>query len=155
LPFAKVKEAATEMRDRLKALKLTSFAMITGGKGIHVVVPLAPRHTWDQHKAFAEGMARLMAEDDPARYLAVMSKAKRKGKIFIDYLRNGRGATAIAPYSTRARPGAFIAQPVSWTALGKLKSAQGFHVGDDVKTLTRGKDPWAGYHDVRQALPKL
>ena len=97
--------------------------MATGGKGIHVVVPLTPHHGWDDVKAFAEAMARTMAAEEPDRYLAEMSKARRKGKIFIDYLRNGRGATAIAPYSTRARKGAPVAWPVAWTELAKLPSA--------------------------------
>jgi bifunctional non-homologous end joining protein LigD len=84
------------------------------------VVPLQRRHSWDDHRAFAEAIARLMAEESPERYVANMSKAKRRGKIFVDYLRNQRGSTAIAPYSTRARSGAFVALPVSWKALSGL-----------------------------------
>ena len=113
--FADVRDAASEMRERLKHLGLESFAMATGGKGIHVVVPLTPHHGWDDIRAFAEAMARTLAAEDPDRYLAEMSKARRKGRIFIDYLRNARGATAIAPFSTRARKGAPLAWPVSWT----------------------------------------
>ncbi len=81
--------------------------MATGGKGIHVVVPLEPKHSWDEHRNFAEALARVMEDEDPDRFVANMSKAKRKGQIFVDYLRNGRGATAISPYSTRARAGAY------------------------------------------------
>ena len=91
--------------------------MATGGKGIHVVVPLVPKHSWDEHRNFAEALARLMEDEAPDRFVANMSKAKRRGRIFVDYLRNGRGATAIAPYSTRSRAGAYVATPVSWQQL--------------------------------------
>ncbi len=152
--FATVREAARDMRDRLKHLGLTSFPMATGGKGIHVVVPLTPRNDWDDIRAFAEAMARTIAAEDPDRYLAEMSKVKRKGRIFIDYLRNARGATAIAPFSTRARKGAPIAWPVSWTALGRLASAHEATVDNAAVLLKRQKkDPWAGYFDVDQVLP--
>jgi bifunctional non-homologous end joining protein LigD len=150
VPFAKVKDAAKDMRGRLKALGLQSFAMATGGKGIHVVVPLEPVHSWDQHRDFAEAMARLMAADEPERFVATMSKAKRKGKIFVDYLRNTRGATAIAPYSSRARKGAPYAAPVSWQSLGSLENAHPFSIGDK----PRGA-PWKGYAQVSQRLPDL
>ena len=152
--FDIVKQAATEMRERLKQLGLVSFAMATGGKGLHVVVPLKPHHDWDDVKAFAEAMARTMANDDPDRYLADMSKAKRKGRIFIDYLRNGRGATAIAPYSTRARKGAPVAWPVAWSGLGKLASANGTTVENAAEQLKREKaNPWRDYFTVKQTLP--
>ena len=142
------------MRDRLKALELESFAMASGGKGIHVVVPLTPRHGWDDVKAFAEAMARTLAAEEPDRYLAEMSKSRRKGRIFIDYLRNGRGATAIAPFSTRARKGAPVAWPVAWSALGKLASAHAVTVATALAALKATKnDPWAGYFDVDQVLP--
>jgi bifunctional non-homologous end joining protein LigD len=155
IDFAWVKLAAEEMRDRLKSLDVESFCMATGGKGLHVVVPLKPKHGWDDIKAFAEAMARMMAADDPDRYLAVMSKAKRKGRIFIDYLRNGRGATAIAPFSTRARAGAPLAWPVSWRSLKQLESAHPVTIetyADALKQLRRS-DPWKGYFDVEQVLP--
>jgi len=153
--FDAVKAGAVEMRDRLKRIGIESFAMTTGGKGLHVVVPLKPKHGWDDIKAFAEAMARMMAADDPDRYLAVMSKAKRKGKIFIDYLRNGRGATAIAPFSPRARAGAPVAWPVSWRCLSKLENAHPVTIADYRKPLAAMKrsDPWKGYFDVDQVLP--
>ena len=154
LPFAKVRDAAREMRSRLKKLGLESFPMVTGGKGIHVVVPLKRGHSWDAHKEFAEAMARVMAADEPDRYIAVMSKAKRKGKIFIDYLRNQRGATAIAPFSTRSRAGAYVALPVSWETLSKLTNAHPVEIGKATK-LIGGRDPWQGYFKQKQALPKL
>jgi bifunctional non-homologous end joining protein LigD len=150
--FGRVKEGARELRDRLQKLGLESFPMATGGKGIHVVVPLSRGHSWDQHRAFAEAMARLMAEDSPARYVANMSKAKRGGKIYIDFLRNQRGATAIAPYSTRARKGAYVATPLSWNALSRLEDAHPASVKDAAR-LARAGDPWKGYAKVKQALP--
>ena len=146
--FAEVKKAARDLRERLQELGLESFPMATGGKGIHVVVPLVPGHSWEQHRDFSEAIARLMAEDEPERFVATMSKAKRKGKIFVDYLRNTRGATAIAPYSARARKGAPYAVPLSWQALGKLANAHPFSVG----TAPRG-DPWKAYAKVKQRLP--
>ena len=106
MAFAQVRDAAKDMRDRLAALGLETFPMVTGGKGIHVVAPLTPRYGWDDVKAFCEAVARTMAEEEPKRYLAVATKAKRTGRIFVDYLRNGRGATAICPFSTRAKRGA-------------------------------------------------
>ncbi|HUR41481.1 MAG TPA: non-homologous end-joining DNA ligase [Verrucomicrobiae bacterium] len=153
--FARVIDAAREIRERLKKLELRSFVKTTGGKGLHVVVPLAPKHDWDEVKAFAEGFAGVMVADAPKAYVATMSKAKRAGKIFIDWLRNGLGATAVLPYSPRARPGCTVAMPVSWDELDGL----------DPKTFTvasvpgilkkRRKDPWAQFLGVEQQLPKV
>ena len=154
LSFAKVKDAALDLKKRLERFDLESFPMATGGKGIHVVVPLAPKHSWDEHRAFAGGMARLMGEENPERYVANMSKKKRAGRIFVDYLRNQRGSTAICPYSTRARQGAFIGAPLAWRSLGKLKDAHPFSVKDAAK-LARAGDPWQGYRALRQSLPKV
>jgi bifunctional non-homologous end joining protein LigD len=151
LPFEAVKSAARDMRQRLKELGLESFAMATGGKGIHVVVPLTPKHGWDEHRDFAEALARRMAQDEPDRFVANMSKVRRKGKIFIDYLRNQRGATAIAPYSTRTRAGAHVATPVSWQQLSKLADARPTAVGD-ARRLLRA-NPWPDYENVEQSLP--
>ncbi len=105
--------AAQEMRDRLNALKLKSFAKLSGGKGIHVVVPIDGAD-WDTAKAFTARIADAMAADSPKLYLAKMTKALRKGRIFIDYFRNTREATSVAAYSTRARPGAPVSAPLSW-----------------------------------------
>ena len=130
--------------------------MATGGKGIHVVVPLEPKHSWDEHRNFAEALARLMEDEEPERFVANMSKAKRKGRIFVDYLRNGRGATAISPYSTRARAGAYVATPVSWQQLARLKDARPATIEDARKLLKA--DPWPDYEQgeagaaARQAL---
>jgi bifunctional non-homologous end joining protein LigD len=153
LDFNKVKDAARDLKRRLERLDLQSFPMVSGGKGIHVVVPLKPGHSWDDHRSFAEAKARLMEEEDPAHYVANMSKAKRRGRIFVDYLRNQRGATAIAPYSTRARVGAFVSLPVSWAALGKLTDAHPLDVASAMKKLPKAKDVWPGYDRLRQKLP--
>jgi bifunctional non-homologous end joining protein LigD len=154
LSFSHVRDGAKEMRERLKDLGLESFPMVTGGKGVHVVVPLRRGHTWDEHRDFSEALARVMAEDSPGRYVATMSKAKRKGKIFVDYLRNTRGATAIAPFSTRSRKGAFVAMPVSWPQLSKMKDAHPVAVGEAKRFAGRG-DPWSGYFKLKQKLPKF
>jgi bifunctional non-homologous end joining protein LigD len=154
LDFAAVRDAARQLRARLEKLGLQSFAMVTGGKGVHVVAPLTRDHSWDQHRDFAEAMARLMEDEEPERFVATMSKAKRKGRIFVDYLRNQRGATAIAPFSTRARKGAYVALPVSWPALARLQSAHPVAVGDAAKAA-RGRDPWPDYFKLKQKLPKL
>jgi bifunctional non-homologous end joining protein LigD len=154
LDFAHVAAAAKDMRARLRDLGLESFPMVTGGKGVHVVAPLRRGHSWDEHRDFAEALARVMAQEEPDRFVANMSKAKRRGKIFVDYLRNQRGATAICPFSTRARPGAYVAMPVSWQKLARLDMAHPVRVGEATKYLGRG-DPWPDYFKLRQALPRL
>lgn len=153
LTFADVRDAAFHMRDALDALGLQTFPLLTGGKGVHVVAPLQRRHGWDTVKAFARALAIRMAEDQPERYIATMSKAKRKGRIFIDYLRNERGSTAIAPYSPRAREGAPVAWPVTWQELEHIEAANIVNLANAMPRLA-DPDPWAGYDDVRQGLRK-
>jgi bifunctional non-homologous end joining protein LigD len=155
LPFAAVIKASLQLKKILEDIDLAGFAMATGGKGLHIVVPLLRGHTWDQHRDFAEAMAKHMAAEAPDRFVATMSKTKRRGKIFIDYLRNTRGASAIAPYSTRARPGAHVAFPLSWPAVSKLEDARPAAVSDAAGKLARMKDPWPGYFKLRQTLPRL
>ncbi|WP_246225837.1 non-homologous end-joining DNA ligase [Chelativorans xinjiangense] len=146
--FEKVKEAAVHMRDILETHGLSSFPLLTGGKGIHVVCPLVRRYRWPTIKAFAKALAVRMAEDDPGRYVATMSKAKRKGRIFIDYFRNERGASAIAPFSPRARKGAPLAWPVDWDELGSIDAADVFRLGEaDPQAVSA----WRSYGD-RQGL---
>jgi bifunctional non-homologous end joining protein LigD len=152
LPFDQVTAAARDLKKRLEAFGLQSFPMVTGGKGIHVVVPLARKHGWDEHRTFAEALARQMAAEEPERFVANMSKAKRRGKIFVDYLRNQRGSTAIAPFSTRAKTGATVALPVSWARLSRLKDAQPATIRNAVRVLGR-TNPWPGYEKIRQTLP--
>src|SRR6185437_7528045 len=146
--------AARDVRKRLSAFKLESFVKTTGGKGLHVVVPIKPA-PWDEVKDFTHNVASEMATQDPQRYVATSTKAKRNNRIFIDYLRNSREATAVAPYSTRARPGAAVSTPVTWAELGKLKSAAQFTVRNLAQRLSRLRtDPWAKITKTGQSLPK-
>jgi bifunctional non-homologous end joining protein LigD len=147
--------AARELRERLQALKLESFLKTTGGKGLHVVVPFAGAD-WDTTKAFTHAMVQMMEADDPKRYVSKMTKSLRKGRIFMDYLRNGRGATAIAAYSTRARPGAAVSMPITWDELNGKMSPNKFTVLNAEQRLARLKnDPWADIARVgkKQKLP--
>lgn len=153
LSFADVRNSALELRDMLKDLGFFSQVMVTGGKGVHVIVPLTVRATWDDAKTFTKSFALKLAETEPARYTATMSKAKRKGRIFIDWLRNERGSTAIAPYSMRVRHGGPVATPVSWSELEALKAANGFLIADVIKRLESGRDPWKG-DAPKQSLTK-
>jgi bifunctional non-homologous end joining protein LigD len=143
--------AAQETRDRLTALKLQSFAKLSGGKGIHVVVPIDGAD-WDAAKAFTARFTLAMAADSPKLYLAKMTKVLRLGKIFIDYFRNSREATSVAAYSTRARAGAPVSAPVSWPALARTTGSNQFTVLNIEKQLK--SNPWAGIGKVRQRLPK-
>jgi bifunctional non-homologous end joining protein LigD len=142
--------AAKETRDRLAALKLTSFAKLSGGKGIHVVVPIEGAG-WDAAKAFTQKIALAMAADTPQRYVPKMTKSLRKGKIFIDYFRNTREATSVCAYSTRARAGAPVSAPVSWQALSRTTGGNQFTVLNLKKHLRN--DAWAEIGKVRQKLP--
>lgn len=156
LGFERVRDAAREVRDALAQLRLASFAMLTGGKGIHVVVPLTRGHGWDAHRDFARALAQHMSEQAPERYVATMSKARRKGRIFIDWLRNQRGATAVMPYSARARANAPVAVPVDWAELDAMESAHPFGVGDAALLLDRAARPaLKDWGIARQRLPSL
>ena len=153
VPFAEVKKAAQDVRRLLGQMELESFLRTTGGKGLHVVVPLNPGCEWDLVKSFAGGFAEALAQTQPQRFLAVSTLKLRPGKIFVDYLRNGRGATAVASYSLRARDGAPVAMPISWSELTRLKSAQEFDIKEVPKRLKRRrKDPWEGIARVEQDL---
>jgi bifunctional non-homologous end joining protein LigD len=149
--FDAVRTAARGMRGALDALGLRSFPLLTGGKGIHVVAPVLRRHEWPAVRTFAKALAERFAKDEPDRFIATMSKAKRTGRIFIDYLRNDRSATAIAPYSPRARDGAPVAWPVTWTALDGVAAANAVTL-DEARKRLREPDPWNGYAAVRQEL---
>ncbi|MGE3772530.1 MAG: DNA ligase D [Gammaproteobacteria bacterium] len=152
LPFADVREAAAELREVLTALGLNPLPMLSGGKGVHVIAPLERRHPWPTVKAFARAVAERLAAELPARYVAVMSKSRRRGRIFVDYLRNERGATAIAPYSPRARPGAPVAWPLSWRALATADSAAQMTIDDLDDRALRRRDPWAEWEAHRRPL---
>lgn len=153
--WEEVIEGAFEVRTRLKAVGLDSFVKTTGGKGLHVVSPLTPQADWDLVKDFARKIAEAMAADDPRKYLAVMTKARRKGRIFVDYLRNGRGATAVAAYSTRARPGAAVSVPLTWRELETGIRANHFTIANLRQRLShRRRDAWAGFFEIKQKLPR-
>jgi bifunctional non-homologous end joining protein LigD len=154
LGFSDVVAGASEVRERLAKLGLVSFAKTTGGKGLHVVVPIERRCDFDRVKAFARGFAEDMAAASPGRYLTRMAKAERVGRIFIDYLRNDMTATAVAPFSTRARQGAPVSTPVAWEELTPDLDPGGF----DVRTVpdrlaAQNADPWADMDTLRQRLP--
>ena len=147
--------AAREVRERLSELKLESFVKTTGGKGLHVVLPIHPA-PWEPVKDFCRRIAEQMTADAPDRYTATIKKSARNNRIFVDYLRNSREATAIAPYSTRARAGASVAVPLSWQELGSLKAANTFTVLNLSKRLARLRnDPWKDMGRIKQRPPDL
>lgn len=156
LDFGDVKQAAKDIRAKLRDIGLVSFAMLSGGKGIHVVVPLTPGHDWDTHKDFAKRFAEALSLAEPDRFVATMSKAKRKGKIFVDYLRNQRGSTAVTPFSARAREGAPVAVPIAWDELDGFKDAHPFSIDDAARLLKRAEDKaLKGWGFAAQTLPEL
>jgi bifunctional non-homologous end joining protein LigD len=156
LDFGDVKQAATDIRDRLADIGLTSFAMLSGGKGVHVIAPLGTGHSWEAHKDFARRFAEALALAEPERFVATMSKAKRVGKIFIDWLRNQRGATAVVPYSARARAGAPVAVPIAWGELDGFDKASAFTIADARKLLDRARSKsLAGWGFAEQGLPEI
>ncbi len=151
--WPKVVKAAVDMRAFLKNLGLESFVKTTGGKGLHVVAPFKPLLEWEAVKEFTRMVADKFAATDPDMYLINMSKKKREGKIFVDYLRNGRGSTVIAPYSTRARPGALIATPLTWTELDGGAKPQDFTMEKVIlRVMRRFKDPWKAMFGVKQSI---
>jgi bifunctional non-homologous end joining protein LigD len=153
LPWERVIAAARALRRKLIALGLNAFVKTTGGKGLHVVVPIARKYEWEEIKEFCKGVAEQMTREAPERYLATMSKAKRKGKIFIDYLRNGRGATAVAAYSTRARSGAPVSTPLTWEEVAEGVRPDQFNVRNLRRRLARlKKDPWKNYESARRPI---
>ena len=145
--------AARDVRECLAALKLESFVKLSGGKGLHVMLPIEGAD-WESAKSFAQAIALAMAADAPARYVAKISKSLRKGKIFVDYLRNSLEQTSVAAYSTRAREGAPVSVPVAWAELARTTAANQYTVLDLPKRLARLKqDPWQDIGRVRQKLP--
>lgn len=154
LDFRECVRAAGDIRARLADLGLITFAMLSGGKGVHVVVPLTRGHDWNSHKDFARRFAEAMSLAEPDRYVATMSKARRKGRIFIDWLRNQRGATAVLPYSARSREGAPIAVPVSWDELDGMKSAHPISIGEASELISRS-DALHGWGFADQQLPEI
>jgi len=147
-------ETAQRLRERLKELNLESFLKSTGGKGLHVVVPIRPEHEWAVIKDFAHRLAMNLAGEKPDLYVTKMTRATRKNRIYLDYLRNDRGSTAVAPYSPRARRGTPVAMPLGWNELDTSKPPS-FHVCDFANWRSRLKhDPWAAMPNNRQRLAK-
>ncbi|MGE3783611.1 MAG: DNA ligase D, partial [Alphaproteobacteria bacterium] len=153
LPWERVTEAAIEMREALLGIGLRSFPKTTGGKGLHVVVPIAPKLEWDAVKEFAKWVAERFVAAYPDRFTSNMAKRARAGRIFIDYLRNGRGATAIGAYSPRARPGAPVATPLFWEEVENGVTPDRFTVATVPQRLAAlDSDPWAEMHKLRQSI---
>ncbi len=154
VPWSDVIAAALEVRQRLKDQGLESFVKTTGGKGLHVVLPVEPRADWDEVKAFTRSIAEAMAKDAPARYVATMTKTARHGRIFVDYFRNGRGATAVSAYSTRAFAHATVSAPLQWEELSEQIRSDHFRTDNLVQRLDHlREDPWRGMLKIRQRLP--
>jgi bifunctional non-homologous end joining protein LigD len=153
-PWSAVIAAAGEVRDRLQSFGLKSFVKTTGGKGLHVVVPVEPSVRWAEAKSFTASIAEAMAVDHPDRYVATVAKRARRGRIYVDYLRNDRGSTAVAAYSTRALPQASVSTPLEWDELSNGLRSDHFTVGNLRHRLAFLKrDPWQGFFSVRQRIP--
>ncbi len=156
LDFTLVRKAAKDIRRHLADMGLQTFPMLTGGKGVHVIIPLTPKAEWPEVKDFAHRFAMALAENEPDRFTAALSKAKRKGLIFVDYLRNQRGATAIMPYAARAREGAPVAAPINWEELDDMDSGHVFSVRDADRLLERAASRLLqGWGEAAQVLPAV
>jgi len=158
LPFSRVAAAARRVRALLSERGLESFVKTTGGKGLHVCVPLQPERGWEELEEFTRAVALRLARDEPLAFTANMAKAQRKGKVFVDYLRNVRGANAVGAFSTRARDGAPVSVPVDWDELDRLSGPADFTVAEvPLRVLEQGSgkavDPWAQYRSVKQRVP--
>jgi bifunctional non-homologous end joining protein LigD len=154
LGFGDVVKAAHDLRAVLGGMGLDSFAKTTGGKGLHLVAPIERRHEWKAVKAFARALAEKLSADQPNRFLSRISIAERRGRIFVDYLRNDPTSTAIAPYSTRSRAGAPVATPLAWEEVSADLDPASFNVTTVPDRLARlGPDQWADIGKVRQRLP--
>ncbi len=159
LPFSRVAAAARRVRALLAVKGLESFVKTTGGKGLHVCLPLEPEQGWEALEEFTRAAALRLARDEPEVFTATMAKAQRKGKIYVDYLRNVRGANAVGVFSTRARAGAPVSMPVDWSELDRLSGATDFTVAEAPLRVIRfgtgqAVDPWARYRQVRQRVPE-
>jgi bifunctional non-homologous end joining protein LigD len=154
--FIDVKSAALQLRRSFAALGLASFPMLTGGKGIHVVVPIEPAARWAEVRNFAKLFSAALAESAPDRFTVALPKKERRGRIFLDYLRNQRTATAVLPYSVRARPGMPVATPVTWDELPEIHRSDAFGIADvellSERAASRALRSWG---TARQPLPRL
>jgi bifunctional non-homologous end joining protein LigD len=159
LPFSRVAAAARQVRALLGERGLESFVKTTGGKGLHVCVPLVPERGWEELEEFTRAVAQRLARDEPEVFTANMARAQRRGKVFVDYLRNVRGANAVGAFSTRAREGAPVSVPVHWDELDRLSGPADFTVAEvPLRVLEQGKglaaSPWADYGSVKQRVPE-
>jgi bifunctional non-homologous end joining protein LigD len=157
VPWRRVREAARTLREELQARGLESYLRTSGGKGLHVVAPYSSRARWPRVGAFARDVVETLAEREPGKYTATMSKAKRGGKVFVDHFRNGRGATSVTSYSLRARPGAPVAMPIGWDELGRTGGGGDWTLERVLRRLrSRKADPWADFFETgrRQTLPE-
>ncbi len=143
-----VKDAALRLREMLDEIDLISFPMLSGGKGLHVIVPLDASQDWDTIGVFTKGIARGLTESDPEHFIATASKAQRSGKIYVDWLRNKMSATAIVPWSIRARATASVAAPITWDELPKFKSPAAFTIRNYPT-----KNPWPKFFSIEQKIP--
>jgi bifunctional non-homologous end joining protein LigD len=154
--FADVASAARDVREQLQRLGLESFCRTTGGKGLHLVVPLKPIADWEKVKRFCRAFAETLSEEQPQRFLSTVKKADRKGRILIDWLRNGLGATAVASFCPRARPNATVATPLAWDDVTAKLDPAAFTLRNTPQRLAKQKrDPWEGFDTARQPLPRM
>ena len=154
--WSEVRAAARLIRRLLALIDIECFLRTSGGKGLHVVVPLQPTVAWDIAKPFAHAFAESMARLHPDRFVATSTKSRRNGRIFVDYLRNGRGATSVASYSLRARPGAPVAMPIAWEELSRVAGGDAFVLGAALlRRIARRPDPWDGIDKISQRLPTV
>jgi bifunctional non-homologous end joining protein LigD len=152
--WKQVVAAARDVRARLREAGLESFVRVTGGKGLHVVAPFTRGPSWDELKHFCESFADAMTAHRPQSYVATMSKSKRSGKIFIDWLRNTRGATSVTSWSLRARAGAPVAVPLRWEDLGRVGASAAFPLDKAARrAVALRSDPWAEIGQLQQKLP--
>jgi bifunctional non-homologous end joining protein LigD len=153
VPWERVREAAMLTRTLLEELGLAAWLKTSGGKGLHVVVPITPRLDYDTAKAFSEAAVAHLARTIPSRFVAKSGPANRVGKVFVDYLRNGHGATTAAAFSARARPGLGVSMPIAWDELPGLKSAAQWNIATAREHLSfQQADPWAAYFGTKQTL---
>ena len=153
LDFGTTRQAAADIRDKLAELGLKTYPMVTGGKGIHVIAPLKPNLEWPDVKAFCHAFAEKLATDEPDRFTANIRKVNRKGRMFVDYLRNERGATAVCPFSTRAKTGATCAVPLGWDELDGIAGANIFGPAE-AAARAQAPDPWPDYFKVKQTITR-
>ena len=151
-----LQEGALTLRELLEGLGLKSFVKVTGGAGLHLHIPIKAQYGFDLVKPLARALAKKLVKDHPRKFTSQITKSKRRGRIFVDYLRNGYGATAVAAYSARARPAASVAMPITWKELPKIESPDQFRMDQAISWIQkRRSDPWASYFDTKQSLAKI